>query len=68
MTAAEQAARAFGAAVIWLEVAVDNAAAISLYQGLGFEAAGRRNHYYARDGGAAVDALIMRHVLNTATA
>ena len=68
VTAAAQAARAFGAAVIWLEVAVDNAAAINLYQSLGFETAGRRDHYYARDGAVAVDALIMRHVLNTATA
>ena len=58
----EDAARAAadaGATKLFLEVAEDNAAARSLYARAGFEAAGRRPRYYARPGGAAVDAFIL---------
>jgi ribosomal-protein-alanine N-acetyltransferase len=58
-------AKAFGAEAFWLEVAVDNEAAIALYAATGFEAAGRRLRYYARKGGERIDALVMRRLLNT---
>lgn len=49
-----------GAARMFLEVAVTNAAARRLYASLGFTEAGRRRHYYA-DG---TDALILRSTLS----
>jgi ribosomal-protein-alanine N-acetyltransferase len=55
----------YGARVIWLEAAVDNSAALALYQSLGFEAAGRRTAYYGREQGRPVDALVMRRDLNS---
>jgi len=55
-------ARAAGASALLLEVAVDNTAAIALYQGRGFASHGRRARYYRRPGGA-VDAIIMRQAL-----
>jgi [ribosomal protein S18]-alanine N-acetyltransferase len=60
-------ADAAGASSLWLEVAVDNAAALGLYRSLGFSEAGRRPGYYARPGGA-VDALVMRRPLNSGPA
>ena len=54
------------AKALWLEAADDNAAAIALYKACGFEAAGRRRGYYAREDSASADALVMRRVLNTA--
>ena len=59
-------AEVLGAEAFWLEVAIDNAAAIGLYTAAGFQAAGRRPHYYARPGGERVDALVMRRLLNSA--
>jgi ribosomal-protein-alanine N-acetyltransferase len=53
-----------GAGTFFLEVASDNAAAISLYRAAGFERAGARTGYYQRPDGA-VDALVMRRTLNT---
>lgn len=44
---------------LFLEVAVDNPAAIALYEGLGFRQVGRRPLYYSRRGGVLVDALIL---------
>lgn len=41
---------------VFLEVGVDNAAAIGLYSGLGFDRLSRRRDYY----GPGVDALVMR--------
>lgn len=44
---------------LFLEVAVDNPAAIALYEGLGFRQVGRRPLYYSRRDGTLVDALIL---------
>jgi len=65
MQAAIVQALARQAETLFLEVAADNAAALGLYEGLGFEMAGRRKGYYDR--GAAsprIDALVMRLCLN----
>jgi ribosomal-protein-alanine N-acetyltransferase len=61
--AAARAAKAAGAESLFLEVAVDNDAALALYRRAGFQAAGRRPRYYPRRAGAAVDALILRRDL-----
>lgn len=52
-----RAAAARGARVVFLEVRVDNAPAIALYQQAGFETVGRRPRYYQPGD---VDALLMR--------
>ena len=44
---------------IFLEVAADNAAAISLYRGAGFAQVGERVDYYRRSAGKSVTALVM---------
>lgn len=44
---------------LYLEVAADNTAALRLYKGLGFAAAGRRKAYYRRPGGQPVDAIVL---------
>lgn len=62
VTAAGVAALVRGASHMHLEVAEDNAAARALYLKLGYEEAGRRNAYYAGEGGA-VDAIVMRRAL-----
>lgn len=49
-------ARAAGAARVVLEVAADNAAALALYQSLGFTRHGTRANYYRRSTGPAMDA------------
>lgn len=51
------------AEAIFLEVAVDNGAALALYERAGFKSAGIRKAYYSRAGGAAVDARILRLAL-----
>lgn len=55
-------ARRTGARSVGLEVAADNLAARKLYEQLGFIQAGRRRDYYRR-AGTAVDALLLRRVL-----
>jgi ribosomal-protein-alanine N-acetyltransferase len=45
---------------LFLEVAADNAAAQALYHAAGFRAVGRRENYYRRSQGAAIDALILQ--------
>lgn len=60
--AAERQAADAGAERLFLEVAEDNTAARGLYDRLGFEAAGRRRRYYARETGPDADALLL--VLN----
>ena len=52
-----RAARKAEARRLHLEVASDNAAALALYQGLGFEISGQRIGYYERAGAAAEDAI-----------
>lgn len=51
------------AEAMFLEVAADNPGAIALYDGLGFEAVGRRAGYYGRPAGGSVDAIVMRRSL-----
>lgn len=68
LTAALDAARVEGAEAAFLEVAVDNAAAIALYAGVGFRIAGARPEYYDRGAAGRVDARIMRLDLNAAAA
>lgn len=51
-----------GVQTVFLEVAVDNAAALALYAKFGFALAGRRKAYYERNTGVRVDALIMRRI------
>lgn len=58
--AAAEAARATGATALFLEVAIDNAAALALYGRAGFERAGLRPRYYTRLEGEPVDALLLR--------
>jgi ribosomal-protein-alanine N-acetyltransferase len=60
MVAALGAARLRGAAQAFLEVAVDNDAAIALYERLGFHRAGKRLYYYDRGEAGRMDALVMR--------
>ena len=60
VTEAASHAQQSGAAAMFLEVAVSNAAARALYVGIGFAEAGRRKGYYARSGAAPEDALILR--------
>ncbi len=57
-----------GADSMFLEVAVDNAPAIALYEAAGFAAVGRRPGYYDRGAAGRIDALILRLDLNSATA
>jgi len=66
--AAAAQTRLLGAGALFLEVAQDNPAALALYAGLGFEAAGRRTNYYARPDGGRIDALILRRALNSGKA
>ncbi len=51
--------QARGAREAFLEVAADNAAAIALYAGAGWETLGKRRNYYA----PGLDAVLMRHAL-----
>ncbi len=48
---------------IFLEVAVDNTAAMALYGSTGFEETGRRLGYYQRPGAASVDAVTMARTI-----
>ena len=58
----QQLARSAGMDVMLLEVRKSNAAAIALYQSLGFHKLGvRKNYYPARDGSE--DALLLGHTL-----
>lgn len=61
--AAIEAARDQGAEMIFLEVAADNATAISLYHAAGFQLVGKRPGYYHRAEGSSADALVMKLTL-----
>ncbi|WP_304169699.1 GNAT family N-acetyltransferase [Phenylobacterium aquaticum] len=63
--AAAGLARQAGAEEMFLEVAVDNLAALHLYEGIGFRRAGLRRGYYDREDGVRVDAAVMRLDLNS---
>lgn len=63
---AEDAARASGAAQVFLEVAEDNTAARALYAGAGYRQVGRRPGYYLPKDAAPVAALILRKQLTAA--
>lgn len=60
MQAAMAQARGQGAGEMFLEVAVNNEAAIGLYAALGFKKAGKRPAYYGGVENPATDALVMR--------
>jgi ribosomal-protein-alanine N-acetyltransferase len=59
LQAAINQAQASGAATMFLEVGVDNPAALALYSGLGFARVGARKAYYAAQSGSG-DALVLR--------
>lgn len=54
-----EAARAAGAATLFLEVAADNIAARALYAAAGLSETGRRRGYYRTAAGTPVDAIVM---------
>ena len=56
-------ARLRSAALAFLEVAEDNAAARALYTGQGFAESGRRPGYYARPDGSRLAAIMMQRAL-----
>lgn len=60
----ETTARARGASAAFLEVAEDNAAALTLYLKAGFAETARRSGYYARGNGSTIDALILTKTLD----
>lgn len=68
MEAAMASCAAAGARRLILEVAAGNAAAESLYGGLGFRQTGRRPAYYRRIGRAPVDALLLEAALDSSGA
>jgi ribosomal-protein-alanine N-acetyltransferase len=60
LEAAIGVARQAGATAMFLEVAIDNAPALSLYQRAGFVRAGLRKGYYDRGAAGSADAAAMR--------
>lgn len=58
-----KALREEGAESLFLEVAVDNPAALRLYESVGFKKTGRRKAYYSRKDKPPVDAHILRLAL-----
>ena len=64
LMAAIDRVRGAGARSLYLEVGVDNPAALGLYEAQGFRAVGRRPAYYRRGSGPAADGVVMRLTLN----
>jgi ribosomal-protein-alanine N-acetyltransferase len=62
--AACHAAEERGANMIFLEVAIDNEAALAVYRRARFEPVAVRPHYYTRADGTAVDAQVLERLLN----
>jgi ribosomal-protein-alanine N-acetyltransferase len=60
LRAAAQYAAALGVQTLFLEVGVDNPAALALYAGLGFVRTGQRKDYYGAGHAAGSDALVMK--------
>ena len=60
MAAALGVGRQMGADQVFLEVDIGNAAAIGLYERLGFARAGLRKDYYDRGAAGRADALVLR--------
>jgi ribosomal-protein-alanine N-acetyltransferase len=60
LQAAAQHAADMGVRTLFLEVGVDNPAALALYAGLGFVKTGRRKEYYGAGHAAGSDALVMK--------
>lgn len=63
LAAFEAEARGRGAVSCHLEVAADNIAAASLYEGAGYVRTGVRQRYYAVPGSGAIDAHLYRKIL-----
>jgi ribosomal-protein-alanine N-acetyltransferase len=63
LSAAMANLREDGVNQVTLEVAVDNTAALRLYEKAGFATVGRRKAYYSRPGSAPVDGHILRLAL-----
>ena len=63
LSSAGKLAQELGMTSIFLDLAIDNAAAHALYMGSGYVEIGRRKKYYLRADGTRVDALLMRKVL-----
>ena len=59
LNAVEDLAVERGATSLFLEVAIDNLAALALYQGRGYTEEGRRMGYFLRKDGRRIDALIL---------
>jgi ribosomal-protein-alanine N-acetyltransferase len=59
LQAAINQAQTLGGVTMFLEVGIDNPAALALYSGLGFARVGARKAYYAAGGGSG-DALVLR--------
>lgn len=60
LRAAAQHAATLGVRTLFLEVGVDNPAALALYAGLGFVRTGQRKDYYGAGHAAGSDALILK--------
>lgn len=60
VAAALESARRAGSSAIFLEVAEDNVGGRALYESMSFRPVGRRPHYYGRNGGNFIDAIIMK--------
>lgn len=64
LTALIEIARSTGACRVILDVRNDNAAALKLYRGAGFQLNGRRKNYYKNSDGAQCDALLLTLALD----